>query len=234
LERYQAHINIPEIGVAGQKKISNAKILVVGAGGLGCPVLLYLVAFGIGTIGIIDNDIVDLGNIHRQIIYNEEDVGKYKVDIAFEKLKKTNSEVKILAFKERLIENNARVIIQDFDIVIDCSDNYTTRKTLDTICTELNKPWIYAAVGGFEGLVSVFNYKSGVKYKDLYTRQEEPAITESCSDMGILGSTCSYAASIEVTEAIKIILGLDSVLDGKVLAFNLLNHVSRLFAINSL
>jgi molybdopterin/thiamine biosynthesis adenylyltransferase len=232
LEKYIAQINIPEIGLLGQKAMGNAKVLVIGAGGLGCPVLLYLTSAGIGTIGIVDNDIVSIGNLHRQIIYGEGDVGRYKVDVASEKLHRLNPDVKILTFKERFRDNNSTIIFQDFDLIIDCSDNHETRILIDKVSAELNKPWIYAAVGGFEGMISVFNYKNGIRYKDLYFNNRESLSPTSCTDYGILGSTCAHAASIEVTEAIKIILGLTSVLDGSVLTFDLLSYKVRMLKIS--
>ena len=230
MERYRAQINIPEIGTAGQKLLSKAKVLVIGAGGLGCPVLIYLAGSGIGVIGVADDDKIDLSNINRQILYSERDVNINKTEIVSARLKEINSEINIIVFNERLTKGNAIGIIEQFDLVIDCSDNFETRRILDDVCYDFNKPWIYAAVSGFQGQVSVFNYKSGCRYKDLFPSKNELAGI-SCSDYGILGSTCAHAASIEVNEAIKIILNLEGVLDGRVLTFDLMSYTSRVFKI---
>ncbi|MBL0330114.1 MAG: HesA/MoeB/ThiF family protein [Bacteroidetes bacterium] len=230
--RYQTQINLPEIGVNGQNAIENSNVLVIGAGGLGCPVLMYLSALGIGKIGVVDFDVVNVKNLNRQIIYKETDIGKFKVDLVKEKMKEQNSQLEIVTYNVRFSDENALTILEDFDFVIDCCDNYETRYVIDSNCFSTGKPWIYAAVGGFEGQLSVFNYKKKVRYKDVYSDKSIFKTIDACDVQGVVGSTCGFAASLQVNEAIKIILNREDVCEGELLVFNLLDLKLRKFKLN--
>jgi adenylyltransferase/sulfurtransferase len=232
LKRYQTQVNLPEIGVGGQNAISTSKVLVIGAGGLGCPVLVYLSALGVGKIGIVDFDVVALKNLNRQIIYKEADQGQLKVELAKAKMLEMNSQTEIFEYNVRFSEGNASAIIAEYDLVVDCCDNYDTRYVLDSACFALGKPWIYAAVGGFEGQVSVFNYKKKMRYADLYADKELFKTISGCDVQGVTGSTCGFAASLQVNEAMKIILKREDVCEGELISFDLLDLKLRKFKLH--
>jgi sulfur-carrier protein adenylyltransferase/sulfurtransferase len=234
LERYLSQLVVPGIGTDGQKKIAAAKILVIGAGGLGCPVLTYLAAMGIGTIGIVDNDIVEMKNLHRQVLYNETDTGKLKVQVAREKLQLQNSGIRIVAYPERLTENNASQLFSDHDMVIDCCDNVETRYIIDQYTSDLGKPFVYGAVRQLEGQVSVFNYKDGPSYKHLFPDEELAKSELDCATAGIIGYVPGMVGCLQVNEAVKIILGDDAhILSGEILTINLHSLIFRKFKIKN-
>ena len=187
LRRYNRHIILPEMGVEGQEKLKAAKVLVIGAGGLGCPVLLYLTAAGVGEIGIVDDDFVDESNLQRQVLYSVSDIRKSKVDAAIEKISSQNPHIRLTGYKERLTSANALKIIAGYDIVVDGSDNFPTRYLVNDACVMLNKPLVFGSVFKFEGQISVFNYKNGPTYRCLYP--QPPAIGEvpDCSEIGVIG-----------------------------------------------
>ncbi len=232
MESYLAQINMPEIGSLGQAKLSQAKVLVVGAGGLGCPVLQYLAAAGIGNIGVIDNDVVSNHNLARQTLYDERDIGQAKVLRAAEKLSVRYPHLSITPHFARLEEHLALSLVASYDLLIDCSDNIETRYLLDQCCSELQKPWIFAAVAGFEGMVSVFNYHKKIRFNSFFGAANFNSEMLSCAASGVLGSTCAFGASIQVSEAIKVIVGIEPVLEGKIFSFNLQQHVYRVLSLN--
>ena len=215
--RYARQTCLPEIGASGQEKLGKAKVLIIGAGGLGCPVALYLTAAGVGTIGIVDEDKIEVHNLQRQILYDTYYLGRPKVEIAAEKLNDLNDEVKIIPHNLRLDETNAKDIVEQYDIVADCSDNFDTRFLVNDVCMELSKTLVSAAVAGFEG--QVYTFKKGVcSYRDIYEKPPEGLIT-SCSQTGILGSVCGVVGSLQATEIIKEILGIGESLCGKMIVY---------------
>jgi sulfur-carrier protein adenylyltransferase/sulfurtransferase len=221
--RYLSQMTIPEIGHSGQQKIGTAKVLVIGAGGLGCPVLSYLTGLGTGTIGIVDNDVVEIQNLHRQVLYTEADIGQLKAATAAKKLKALNSNITINIYAERLTKENALQIIGAYDLVIDCCDNAQTRYLVNDTTRSLNKPFVYGAVRHWEGQLSVFNYKNGPSYRHLFSSETASAEEENCASAGISGHVTGVVGSLQVNEALKIILGDDNVLSGQVLIINLYN-----------
>lgn len=227
-ERYKRHIQLEEIGLSGQQKLSEAKVLVIGAGGLGCPILQYLTTAGIGTLGIVDFDTVSLSNLHRQILFNQNDVGKNKAVVAKEKLSKLNPETRINIFTFPLSEDNCLEIIKDYDIVVDGTDNFVTRYLINDACVILNKPVVFGALYKFEGQVSVFNYKNGPNYRCLFPIPPSAGEIPNCNEIGVLGILPGIIGLIQANEVIKIILDLGEVLSGKILYLNTLNYQQRI------
>ncbi len=234
--RYLSQIPLTEIGPEGQIKLRNARILVVGAGGLGCPVLQYLTAAGVGIIGIIDGDHVGISNLNRQILYNEQDIGKLKVQVAREKLISLNSEVQIEIFPEMLDVNNAQAIIQNFDIVVDCTDNLEVRYLIDDVCTMLKIPMIYGALHKFQGQVSVFHYPDAegksYSYRDLFPENPAAEQIPSCAETGVLGVMPGIIGTIQAAQALKIILGFGEILIGKLFIFDVKHLTSMTIEIS--
>lgn len=222
-ERYKRQIVLNEVGTDGQLKISNAKVLVIGAGGLSCPALQYLVGAGVGTIGIVDYDIVSLSNIHRQILYSPEDVNKPKAQIATEKLKKLNPDITILPYEFKLDQSNALRLIEKYDIVVDGSDSFSTRYLVNDACVILDKPFVFGAIYKFLGQVSVFNYQGGPTYRCAFPEQPEQIDIPNCSTIGVLGPLTGIIGSLQANEALKIILGHQEVLSGKMMQLNTLD-----------
>ena len=222
--RYEKHIMIPEIGEEGQLKLLSAKILVVGAGGLGCPVLQYLCAAGVGQIGIVEFDKVSDSNLHRQILYGTGDIGKLKSIITRHRLNHQNNEINIEVYNIRLEEINARSIMKDYDLVIDATDNYETRYLINDICIEMRKPMVHGAIYKFEGQVSVFNYKGGPDYRSYNPEENKSEKNPRPSDSGLIGVLPGITGTFMANEVIKIITGTGTVLSGKILIFNILNN----------
>lgn len=206
LVRYSRQMMLPEIGLKGQEKLKSAKVLVVGAGGLGCPVLQYLNAGGVGTIGIIDFDTIELHNLHRQILYSSEDIGKSKAITASDKLKKQNSTTEFVLFNEMLNEENAASIISQFDIVVDGSDNFLTRYLVNDTCVQLNKPLVYGSILKFEGQLAVFNYKGSKNLRDIYPEPPNPEDVPNCDENGVLGIVPGIIGSYMALKTILVIL----------------------------
>jgi len=223
-ERYQKHLTLKEIGYEGQLRLKNSSVLCIGAGGLGSSVLLYLAAAGIGRIGIVDNDYVEKSNLQRQIIHETNTIGTLKIDSAHERIKKINPNSELLTFAERINPENALEIIQKFDIICDCSDNFGTRYLINDACLILNKPLVFGSVQGFEGQVSVFNlHKTSPNLRDLLPESPSKNAVPSCAEYGVLGVSTGLIGIIQVNEIIKIILKKGEVLDGKIMIFDLLN-----------
>ena len=220
LERYNRHIILSEIGIDGQKKLKEAKVLVIGAGGLGCPILQYLTAAGVGTIGIIDSDVVDESNLQRQILFSTLDVGKPKAEVAKNKLKALNPFCNITSYNERFIKENASKIVSEYDLIIDCPDNFETRYLTNDVCLYQNKTWVYGAISEFEGQVAVFNYKGSSTYRDLFPENKK---SENKQKLGVIGTLPAIIGSLQANEAIKIILEKGDILANKLLIFNTMN-----------
>lgn len=216
--RYARQTCLPGIGAAGQETLSKSKVLVVGLGGLGSPVSLYLAAAGIGTIGLMDGDKIEIHNLQRQILFDTYYIGRPKAEIAQEKLQDLNSNIKLETYNLRLTAENAKEIISNYDIVADCSDNFPTRFLLNDICMELGKTLVSAAAQGFEG--QLYTFKKGIaSYRDIYDMPPEGLIP-SCSQTGILGSVCGVMGSLQATEIIKEITGNGESLAGRMLVYN--------------
>lgn len=224
--RYHRQILLPEIGPEGQKKINQARVLVVGAGGLGCPALQYLVGAGIGTIGIIDHDKVSLSNLHRQILFTTDDVGENKATTAQKRLQLNNELVKITAYPESLNPNNALDLISDYHLILDCTDNIPTRYLINDACLLLNKPFIYGAIHQFEGQIAVFNHEDGPNYRDLFPTPPSGKSIPTCNQIGVLGVLPGIIGLYQATEALKIILNMGQILSGTLLSFNALTMQS--------
>jgi molybdopterin/thiamine biosynthesis adenylyltransferase len=207
LVRYNRQIMLPEIGIKGQEKLKNSRVLVIGAGGLGCPALQYLSAAGIGNIGIIDFDTIELHNLHRQILYSAEDVGKQKAWTASAKIKKLNPYINTEVFDQALNESNAEEIISKFDLVIDGCDNFATRYIVNDTCVALKKPLVYGSILKFEGQLAVFNYNKSKNLRDLYPESPDPEDVPNCSETGVIGVVPGIIGTIMCSLTIEIILG---------------------------
>ena len=226
--RYNRQIILPEIGVEGQQKLSNARVLVIGAGGLGCPILQYLVAAGVGNIGLVDADVVSISNLHRQILYTVADVGKQKVTVAKAHLLNQNPSVKIDVYPVMLHSSNALEIFQLYDFVIDGSDNFATRYLVNDACVISKKAFILGSIFKFEGQISVFNYQNGPTYRCLYPEPPTSGSVPNCSEIGVIGALAGIIGTMQAAEAIKIITGVGEVLNGKLLLFDMLTMRSQI------
>jgi molybdopterin/thiamine biosynthesis adenylyltransferase/rhodanese-related sulfurtransferase len=236
LSRYDRHIIIPDFGFEGQKKLKAAKVLVIGSGGLGSPSLLYLAAAGVGTIGIIDFDVVDDSNLQRQVLFGVDEIGKPKVEAAKKRLEALNPYITINVYNEQLTSKNALDIIKDYDVVADGTDNFPTRYLVNDACVLLGKPNVYGSIFQFEGQVSVFNYRDnngevGPNYRDLYPTPPPPGLVPSCAEGGVLGVLPGIIGSLQALEVIKVITGVGETLSGRFFIFDALNFESRTFKI---
>ncbi|MCC5913333.1 MAG: ThiF family adenylyltransferase [Balneolaceae bacterium] len=230
--RYSRQIALPEVGAKGQKKLSQASVLVVGAGGLGCPALLALTAAGVGRIGIVDGDRVELSNLHRQMLYRESDVGRLKAEAAAERLRERNSEVEIETHPVYLSSENGMEIIGGYDIIIDGTDNFPTRYLINDASVLSGKPFVYGSIYRFEGQLSLFNHlrEDGVRgpnYRDLFPEPPPAELAPDCADAGVLGVLPTMIGTMQAAETIKWIAGLDGLLDGRLLLFDALHLESR-------
>lgn len=236
-ERYQRQIILPEFGIEGQKRLMHARVLMIGAGGLGCPVLQYLAAAGAGTIGIIDDDVVALNNLHRQVLYSVNDIGLSKAETAARILGQLNPEINIVSFNKRLTTENTFEVLSDFDIIIDGTDNFSTRYMVNDACVLLNKPLVYGAISQFEGQVSVFNYpvnesKAAINYRDIFPNPPKEDEVLNCADAGVLGVLPGIIGGMMANEAIKMIAGIGEVLAGRLLTYNALNNQVYLLSLS--
>lgn len=219
-DRYSRQTMLPEIGEAGQERLQKTRVLIVGVGGLGSPIALYLTAAGVGCLGLVDDDVVSVSNLQRQVLYTEAEVGAPKVECARRRLSTLNSTIRIETYPTRLTDENAGSIIANYDLVIDGCDNAATRYLIDEVCARQGKPYVYGSIAAFEGQVSVFNYRGGPRYSDLYPR---PEAIPPAQPGGVIGSIPGVIGSIQATEAIKIIVGCGEVLSGKLYLVDLLS-----------
>lgn len=236
-QRYQRQTVLKEFGTAAQDKLFQAKVLVVGAGGLGCPALQYLAAAGVGTIGIVDFDVIELSNLQRQTLYSIEDIGKPKAQTAAERMKAFNPDILYRIHNIKLDSMNALELINDYDLVIDGTDNFATRYLVNDACVLLNKPLVYGAVLRFEGQVGVFNLpekKANIKtnYRDLFPMPPDPASAPSCNEAGVLGLLPGIIGTMQATEAIKIITGIGKPLCNTIISYNALTNLFYEFSIS--
>lgn len=226
-ERYARHIILPEVGLEGQKRLKAASVLCIGTGGLGSPLLLYLAAAGIGRIGIVDFDVVDHSNLQRQVIHGTSWVGKPKIESAKHRILEINPRAQVDLYNVRLSSENALDIFRPYDVVIDGTDNFPTRYLTNDACVLLDKPNVYGSIFRFEGQATVFNYEGGPNYRDLYPEPPPPGMVPSCAEGGVLGVLPGIIGLIQATEAIKIILGSQTTLSGRLLLYNALEMSFR-------
>jgi MoaD family protein len=222
VQRYSRHLIMPEVGVDGQRKLKAARVLCVGAGGLGAPAAMYLAAAGVGTLGLVDFDAVDASNLHRQVIYDTTDVGKRKLDAARDRLKAMNPSVKVVTHELALTSKNALDVLKDYDIILDGTDNFQTRYLVNDACVLLGKPNAYGSIFRFDGQASVFAVKGGPCYRCLYPEPPPPGLVPSCAEGGVLGVLPGVIGVIQATEAIKLILGSGQPLIGRLLLYDAL------------
>lgn len=222
-ERYARHLVLPDVGLAGQAKLKRSSVLIVGAGGLGSPVALYLAAAGVGRLGLVDHDAVDVGNLQRQVLYSVEDVGTSKVEAARRRLAALNPNVRVEVHQKRLTSRNALAILQDYDVVVDASDNFPTRYLVNDACVLARKPLVYGSIYRFEGQASVFWAEKGPCYRCLYPKPPPPDLVPSCADGGVLGALPGIVGSIQASEALKIILGIGESLVGRLVLLDALD-----------
>jgi sulfur-carrier protein adenylyltransferase/sulfurtransferase len=222
IQRYSRHLIVPEVGMEGQLKLKGAKVLLVGTGGLGAPLGLYLAAAGIGRIGLVDFDVVDFSNLQRQVIHFTKDVGRNKIDSAAEKMTALNPNVEIVKHEVALSSENAMEILKDYDLVVDGTDNFPTRYLVNDACVLLGKPNVYGSIFRFEGQATVFAYEGGPCYRCLYPEPPPPGLVPSCAEGGVLGILPGTIGLIQATEAVKLILGIGEPLVGRLLLFDAL------------
>jgi len=220
--RYNRQTILPEIGEEGQQKLSKSKVLVIGAGGLGAAILPYLAAAGVGEIGIVDNDTIDVSNLHRQVIYKTSAVGKSKAEEAKLMISELNPEIKINAFSEKLSGKNAISLFEKYDIIVDATDSISIKYLINDVCLVTNKPMVYGSIFRFQGQVSVFNYQNGPTYRCLYPDENKNAL--NCEDAGVIGISVGIIGILQANEVVKMILGIGQVLSGKILVYNILNN----------
>jgi adenylyltransferase/sulfurtransferase len=229
--RYSRHLIIPDVGVDGQKRLKNAKVLVVGAGGLGSPALLYLAAAGVGTLGIVDFDVVDESNLQRQVIHGQSDIGKPKAESARDSVAEINPFVKVVLHQTHLNSENALDVFRDYDLILDGTDNFATRYLVNDAAVLLGKPYVWGSIFRFEGQVSVFWDDApggqGLNYRDLYPEPPPPGMVPSCAEGGVLGVLCASIGSIMVTEAIKLLTGIGDPLLGRLMVYDALDMTYR-------
>ncbi|MQY20045.1 adenylyltransferase/sulfurtransferase MoeZ [Nocardia macrotermitis] len=229
--RYSRHLIIPDLGVDGQKRLRNAKVLVIGAGGLGSPALLYLAAAGVGTLGVVEFDEVDSSNLQRQIIHGESDIGRSKADSARDSILEINSGINVVLHKFRLDNDNAVELFSQYDLIVDGTDNFATRYLVNDAAVLAGKPYVWGSIYRFEGQVSVFWEDApdgrGINYRDLYPEAPPPGMVPSCAEGGVLGVLCASIGSIMVTEAIKLITGIGDPLLGRLMVYDALDMSYR-------
>jgi adenylyltransferase/sulfurtransferase len=208
LERYRRHLSLPEIGVAGQRKLLDSRVLLIGAGGLGCPLAQYLAAAGVGTLGLIDFDRVDVSNLQRQVLYGTADVGRPKVEVAAERIRAQNPDVRVVTHAVELTSENALGLLADWDVIVDGSDNFPTRYLVNDACVLLGKPNVHGSIFRFDGQASVFESRSGPCYRCLYPEPPPPGAVPSCAEGGVLGVLPGLVALIQATETLKLLTGI--------------------------
>lgn len=232
LIRYSRQMVLESIGLEGQRKLKNARVLCVGAGGLASPLLLYLAAAGVGTLGIMDQDELELSNLHRQILFQSDQLKKNKAELAQQQLQRLNPHIHTIAIPQHLTPDNAVKIISSYDIIADCSDNFATRYLLNDTCFALNKPYCFASINQFEGLCSLFTGKKGPCYRCLFPHPPQPHEIPNCNDNGVLGVVPGLLGTLQATEILKFILNLGTALNARVLKVNLLDLHFKEFTLN--
>ncbi|MBV2152126.1 adenylyltransferase/sulfurtransferase MoeZ [Kitasatospora sp. SUK 42] len=222
VRRYSRHLIIPDVGMAGQKRLKNAKVLCVGAGGLGSPTLLYLAAAGVGTLGIVEFDVVDESNLQRQVIHGQSDIGRSKAESARDSVKEINPYVDVILHEERLDNSNVMEIFSGYDLIVDGTDNFATRYLVNDAAVLLGKPYVWGSIYRFDGQASVFWAEHGPCYRCLYPEAPPPGMVPSCAEGGVLGVLCASIGSIQVNEAIKLLAGIGDPLVGRLMIYDAL------------
>jgi adenylyltransferase/sulfurtransferase len=220
VRRYSRHLIIPDVGMDGQKRLKNARVLCVGAGGLGSPALMYLAAAGVGTLGIVEFDVVDESNLQRQIIHGQSDVGRSKAESARDSVKEINPYVNVVVHEQRLDTDNVMELFAQYDLIVDGTDNFATRYLVNDACVLLGKPYVWGSIYRFEGQASVFWAEHGPCYRCLYPEPPPPGMVPSCAEGGVLGVLCASIGSIQVTEAIKVLTGIGEPLVGRLMTYD--------------
>ncbi len=228
--QYSRHLLLEEVGVVGQLKLKQAKVLVIGAGGLSCPVLQYLSAAGVGTIGIVDDDTVTQSNLQRQILYTHKDIGRSKAEVAVKRLQELNPYIQFNTYQTRLTKYNALKLLKSYDIIVDGTDNFPTRYLINDTAVLLNKPIVFGSIHKFEGQVSVFNFKNGPTYRCLYPTPPKLNEVPNCSEIGVLGVLPGIIGSLQANEVLKIILDLGNILSGQLLTFDALSMRQSIYS----
>jgi adenylyltransferase/sulfurtransferase len=221
-DRYRRHLSLPEMGLEGQQRLLESKVLLIGAGGLGCPLALYLAAAGVGRLGLVDDDVVDASNLQRQVLYQTRDVGRSKVEVAKERILGLNPDVEVVTYPVRLTSENALEIFADYDVVVDGTDNFPTRYLSNDACVLLGKPNVYGSIFRFEGQASVFDARTGPCYRCLFPEPPPPGSVPSCAEGGVLGVLPGIIATIQATETIKLIVKRGKSLSGRLLLYDAL------------
>lgn len=227
LTRYSRHFILPEVGEEGQKKLLKSRVLIVGTGGLGSPIALYLAAAGVGTLGLVDFDNVDLSNLQRQILHTNDEIGKSKLDSAEKRIKAMNPDTNVVKYPVRLSSQNALQILKDYDVIIDGTDNFPTRYLTNDACVFLKKPNIYGSIFRFDGLITVFDAQKGPCYRCLYPEPPPPGMVPSCAEGGVLGVLPGVVGTVQATEAIKLLIGIGTTLVGRLLVYDALRMSFR-------
>ncbi len=227
VKRYSRHLIIPEVGMTGQKRLKNAKVLCVGAGGLGSPALLYLAAAGVGILGVVDYDVVDESNLQRQIIHGQSDIGRSKAQSARDSINEINPYVNVVLHEEQLTTDNVMEIFSGYDLIVDGTDNFATRYLVNDACVLLGKPYVWGSIYRFDGQASVFWAEHGPCYRCLYPEPPPPGMVPSCAEGGVLGVLCASIGSIQVNEAIKVITGIGEPLAGRLMIYDALEMSYR-------
>ena len=227
VRRYSRHLIIPDVAMSGQKRLKNARVLAIGAGGLGSPTLMYLAAAGVGTLGVIDYDTVDESNLQRQIIHGQSDIGRSKAQSARDSIKEINPLVNVVLHEERLENDNVFEIFSQYDLIVDGTDNFATRYLVNDACVLLNKPYVWGSIYRFDGQASVFWAENGPCYRCLYPEPPPPGMVPSCAEGGVLGVLCASIGSIQATEAIKLLTGIGESLVGRLMIYDALEMSYR-------
>ena len=234
VEQYRRHLSLQDFGLESQIKLKNSSVLVIGAGGLGCPVLQYLVAAGVGKIGIVDNDVIESSNLQRQILFDHDDIGSPKAKVAAAKLTRLNPFIKIHPIIERLKKENAEFLFGGYDLIVDGTDNFSSRYLINDACILFEKPLIHGSIHLFEGMVSVFNFQGGPTYRCLFPEQPDSSSIPSCAEAGVLGVLPGIIGCMQAMEAIKVITGRGQPLSGKILSYNSLSNSTRIINLQAL
>ena len=234
VEQYLRHLSLQDFGLESQIKLKNSSVLVIGAGGLGCPVLQYLVAAGVGKIGIVDNDVIESSNLQRQILFDHDDIGSPKAKVAAAKLTRLNPFIKIHPIIERLKKENAEFLFDGYDLIVDGTDNFSSRYLINDACILFEKPLIHGSIHLFEGMVSVFNFQGGPTYRCLFPEQPDSSSIPSCAEAGVLGVLPGIIGCMQAMEAIKVITGRGQPLSGKILSYNSLSNSTRIINLQAL
>ena len=233
IEQYRRHLSLQAFGETAQKKLKKSSVLMIGAGGLGCPALQYLTAAGVGKIGIVDDDHIDASNLQRQVLFSYEEIGEPKARIACKKLSRLNPHIELVAHQERFSDKNAESLLDAYDLIIDGTDNFSSRYLINDACILFDRPFIHGSINQFEGMVTVFNYRDGPTYRCLFPECPDPSSVPTCAEAGVLGVLPGIIGCWQALEAIKVLSGVGEVLSGKVLLYDALSQKLNRFTLQA-